>query len=136
LPDLRMVIVTDSRQPGMLHVEDVMQAGESRHHKELMDLHSKLSFDEPINIQFTSGTTGSPKAACLSHHNIVNNAYFMGLRIGYERRPQVRVCVPVPMYHCFGSVLGGMCMAVHGITLVFPSTGYNSQANLEAIQSE
>ncbi|XP_042361531.1 medium-chain acyl-CoA ligase ACSF2, mitochondrial-like [Plectropomus leopardus] len=136
LPDLRMVIVTDSRQPGMLHVEDVMQAGESRHHKELMDLHSKLSFDEPINIQFTSGTTGSPKAACLSHHNIVNNAYFMGLRIGYERRPQVRVCVPVPMYHCFGSVAGGMCMAVHGITLVFPSTGYNSQANLEAIQSE
>ncbi|XP_049418127.1 medium-chain acyl-CoA ligase ACSF2, mitochondrial-like isoform X6 [Epinephelus fuscoguttatus] len=136
LPDLRMVIVTDSRQPGMLHVEDVMQAGESRHHKELMDLQSKLSFDEPINIQFTSGTTGSPKAACLSHHNIVNNAYFLGLRMGYDWRPQVRVCVPVPMYHCFGSVVGGMNMAVHGITLVFPSTGYNSRANLEAIQSE
>ncbi|XP_033501386.2 medium-chain acyl-CoA ligase ACSF2, mitochondrial-like [Epinephelus lanceolatus] len=136
LPDLRMVIVTDSRQPGMLHVEDVMQAGESRHHKELMDLQSKLSFDEPINIQFTSGTTGSPKAACLSHHNIVNNAYFLGLRMGYDWRPQVRVCVPVPMYHCFGSVAGGMSMAVHGITLVFPSPGYNSRANLEAIQSE
>ncbi|XP_049418129.1 medium-chain acyl-CoA ligase ACSF2, mitochondrial-like isoform X8 [Epinephelus fuscoguttatus] len=136
LPDLRMVIVTDSRQPGMLHVEDVMQAGESRHHKELMDLQSKLSFDEPINIQFTSGTTGSPKGACLSHYNIVNNAYFMGLRMGYGWRPQVRVCVPVPMYHCFGSVVGGMNMAVHGITLVFPSTGYNSRANLEAIQSE
>uniref|UniRef100_A0A8C9YJJ9 Medium-chain acyl-CoA ligase ACSF2, mitochondrial n=1 Tax=Sander lucioperca TaxID=283035 RepID=A0A8C9YJJ9_SANLU len=137
LPDLRMVIVTDSRQPGMLHVEDVMQAGESQHHKELMmDLQSKLSFDEPINIQFTSGTTGSPKGASLSHHNIVNNAYFMGLRMGFGRRPQVRVCVPVPMYHCFGSVLGGMCMAVHGITLVFPSSGYNSRANLEAIQSE
>ncbi|XP_049924572.1 medium-chain acyl-CoA ligase ACSF2, mitochondrial-like isoform X3 [Epinephelus moara] len=136
LPDLRMVIVTDSRQPGMLHVEDVMQAGESRHHKELMDLQSKLSFDEPINIQFTSGTTGSPKGACLSHHNIVNNAYFLGLRLGYGCRPQVRVCVPVPMYHCFGSVAGGMSMAVHGITLVFPSPGYNSRANLEAIQSE
>ncbi|XP_041634222.1 medium-chain acyl-CoA ligase ACSF2, mitochondrial-like [Cheilinus undulatus] len=136
LPDLRMVILTDSRQPGMLHTEDVMQAGESRHHKELMDLQSKLSFDEPINIQFTSGTTGSPKGATLSHHNIVNNAYFLGLRVGYDWRPQVRVCVPVPMYHAFGSVAGGMCMAVHGITLVFPSTGYNSQANLEAIQSE
>uniref|UniRef100_A0A8D0D155 Medium-chain acyl-CoA ligase ACSF2, mitochondrial n=1 Tax=Sander lucioperca TaxID=283035 RepID=A0A8D0D155_SANLU len=134
LPDLRMVIVTDSRQPGMLHVEDVMQAGESQHHKELMmDLQSKLSFDEPINIQFTSGTTGSPKGASLSHHNIVNNAYFMGLRMGFGRRV---MCVPVPMYHCFGSVLGGMCMAVHGITLVFPSSGYNSRANLEAIQSE
>ncbi|XP_070836830.1 medium-chain acyl-CoA ligase ACSF2, mitochondrial-like [Chaetodon trifascialis] len=136
LPDLRMVIVTDSRQPGMLHVEDVMQAGESRHHKELMDLQSKLSFDEPINIQFTSGTTGNPKGATLSHHNIVNNAYFVGLRLGYRWRPQVRVCVPVPMHHCFGSVIGGMNMALHGITLIFPSTGYNSRANLQAIQSE
>uniref|UniRef100_UPI0037E9C39A medium-chain acyl-CoA ligase ACSF2, mitochondrial-like n=1 Tax=Semicossyphus pulcher TaxID=241346 RepID=UPI0037E9C39A len=136
LPDLRMVIVTDSRQPGMLHVEDVMQAGGSQHHKELMDLQSKLSFDEPINIQFTSGTTGSPKGAALSHHNIVNNAYFGGLRIGYGLKPKVRVCVPVPMYHCFGSVMGGMCMTLHGITLVFPSTEYNSQANLQAIQSE
>ncbi|KAG7242813.1 hypothetical protein INR49_018068 [Caranx melampygus] len=136
VPDLRMVIVTDSRQPGMLHVEDVMQAGESRHHKELTDLQSKLSCDDPINIQFTSGTTGSPKGATLSHHNIVNNAYFIGLRMGFTSRPQVRVCVPVPMYHCFGSVLGGMMMAVHGVTLVFPSSGYNSAANLEAIQRE
>ncbi|KAF7667670.1 hypothetical protein LDENG_00054080, partial [Lucifuga dentata] len=136
LPDLRMVIVTDSRQPGMFHVDDVFQAGESRHHKEMMDLQSKLSFDEPINIQFTSGTTGNPKGATLSHHNIVNNAYFMGLRMGYGWRPQVRVCVSVPMYHCFGSVAGAMCMAVHGITLVFPSPGYDSRANLEAVQNE
>ncbi|KAG7506127.1 acyl-CoA synthetase family member 2, mitochondrial-like isoform X1 [Solea senegalensis] len=136
LPDLRMVIVTDSRQPGMLHMEDVMQAGESRHHKELMDLQKKLSFDDPINIQFTSGTTGSPKGTVLSHHNIVNNAYYIGLRVGYASRPRVRVCVPVPMYHCFGSVLGGICMAVHGVTLVFPSSGYNINANLEAIHSE
>ncbi|GAA6218211.1 medium-chain acyl-CoA ligase ACSF2, mitochondrial-like [Lates japonicus] len=136
VPDLRMVIVMDSIQPGMLHVEDVMQAGESQHYKELMDLQSKLSCDEPINIQFTSGTTGSPKGATLSHHNIVNNAYFMGLRMGYGSRPRVNVCVPVPLYHCFGSVIGGMNMAVHGITLVFPSSGYNSRANLEAIQSE
>ncbi|KAM7387222.1 hypothetical protein PAMA_009707 [Pampus argenteus] len=136
VPDLRMVIVTDSRQSGMLHVEDVFQAAESRHHKELMDLQSKISFDEPVNIQFTSGTTGSPKGATLSHHNIVNNAYFLGLRMGFGLRPRVRVCVPVPMYHCFGSVLGGISMAVHGITLVFPSTGYDSRANLAAIQNE
>ncbi|KAK5884906.1 hypothetical protein CesoFtcFv8_018674 [Champsocephalus esox] len=136
VPELRMVIVTDSRQPGMLHVDDVMQAGESQHYQQLMELQRKLSFDDPINIQFTSGTTGSPKGASLSHHNIVNNAYFVGLRIGFREKPQVRVCVPVPMYHCFGSVLGGMAMALHGITLVFPSTAYNSRANLEAIQSE
>eukprot|EP00066_Takifugu_rubripes_P013105 XP_011602371.1 PREDICTED: acyl-CoA synthetase family member 2, mitochondrial-like [Takifugu rubripes] len=86
LPDLKMVIVTDSRQPGMLHVEDVMQAAESRHHRELLELQSKLSCDGPINIQFTSGTTGSPKGATLSHHNIVNNAYFIGLRNNYNSR--------------------------------------------------
>ncbi|XP_056431362.1 medium-chain acyl-CoA ligase ACSF2, mitochondrial-like [Gadus chalcogrammus] len=136
LPDLRMVIVTDSRQPGMLHVEDVLQAGESSHHKQLQDLQSKLSFDDPINIQFTSGTTGSPKGATLSHHNIINNAFFVGQRIGYGWRPSVRLCLPVPLYHCFGSVLGGMCLATHGITLVFPSAGFNSRANLQAIQDE
>uniref|UniRef100_H3CF56 Medium-chain acyl-CoA ligase ACSF2, mitochondrial n=1 Tax=Tetraodon nigroviridis TaxID=99883 RepID=H3CF56_TETNG len=138
LPDLKMVIVTDSRQPGMLHVDDVMQAAESRHRRELLDLQSKLSCDDPINIQFTSGTTGSPKGATLSHHNIVNNAYFIGLRSGYDSRnqPQTRICMQVPMYHCFGSVVGGVNMAVHGVTLVFPSQGYNCQANLEAIQKE
>ncbi|XP_051797290.1 medium-chain acyl-CoA ligase ACSF2, mitochondrial-like [Acanthochromis polyacanthus] len=136
LPGLRMIIVTDSRQPGMLHLEDVMQAGEARHHKELLDLQSKLSFDDPINIQFTSGTTGSPKGATLSHHNIVNNAYFLGLRTGFDCRPQVRVCVSVPMYHCFGSVIGVMSMAIYGITLVFPSPSFNSRASLEAIQRE
>uniref|UniRef100_A0A671Z078 Medium-chain acyl-CoA ligase ACSF2, mitochondrial n=1 Tax=Sparus aurata TaxID=8175 RepID=A0A671Z078_SPAAU len=94
LPDLRMVIVTDSRQPGMFHVDDVMQAAESRHHKELMDLQSRLSFDDPINIQFTSGTTGNPKGATLSHHNIVNNAYFAGLRMGFEWRVTRPTCRP------------------------------------------
>ncbi|XP_008414353.1 acyl-CoA synthetase family member 2, mitochondrial [Poecilia reticulata] len=136
VPELRMIIVTDNRWPGMLHVDDVMQVAESRHHKQLSDLQSQLSFDDAINIQFTSGTTGKPKGATLSHNNIVNNAYFVGLRMGYDRRPQVRVCVPVPMYHCFGSVMGGMSMAVHGITLVFPSSTYSSSANLEAIQNE
>ncbi|XP_071028737.1 medium-chain acyl-CoA ligase ACSF2, mitochondrial-like [Oncorhynchus clarkii lewisi] len=135
LPDLRMVIVTDSRQTGTVHVEDVMQAGSRQHHQELQDLQTKLSFDDPINIQFTSGTTGNPKGATLSHHNIVNNAYFVGLRLGFNWKP-IRACVPVPLYHCIGSVIGGMCMALHGITLVFPSAGYDSRANLEAIQNE
>uniref|UniRef100_A0A8C7G379 Medium-chain acyl-CoA ligase ACSF2, mitochondrial n=1 Tax=Oncorhynchus kisutch TaxID=8019 RepID=A0A8C7G379_ONCKI len=134
LPDLHTVIVTDSRQPGMYHLEDVMQAGSSQHMQQLEELQKKLSFDDPINIQFTSGTTGNPKGATLSHHNIVNNAYFIGMRLGYDWR--VRVCLPVPMYHCFGSVGGGIVMATHGITLVFPSTGYDGRANLAAMESE
>uniref|UniRef100_A0AAX7VCS6 Medium-chain acyl-CoA ligase ACSF2, mitochondrial n=1 Tax=Astatotilapia calliptera TaxID=8154 RepID=A0AAX7VCS6_ASTCA len=125
LPYLEMVIVTDSRQPGMLHVDDVMQAGESRHHRELMDLQSKLSFDDPINIQFTS-VTFSVSTFSRAHMYHIDLCAF----------PPQHLCVPVPFYHCFGSVLGGMSMAVHGITLVFPSAAYNSCANLEAIQSE
>ncbi|KAJ8251392.1 hypothetical protein GJAV_G00220840 [Gymnothorax javanicus] len=136
LPDLRMVIVTDSRHSGMLHMDDVMQVADSRHQQELDILQKKLSFDDPINILFTSGTTGSPKGAVLSHHNVVNNAYFIGLRMGYHWRPLVRVCQPAPMYHTMGSVAGGLNMAQHGVTLVFPSTSYDSRANLEAIQRE
>uniref|UniRef100_A0A672KQZ6 Medium-chain acyl-CoA ligase ACSF2, mitochondrial n=1 Tax=Sinocyclocheilus grahami TaxID=75366 RepID=A0A672KQZ6_SINGR len=135
LPDLHTVIVTDSQQPGAFHLKDVMQAGNSQHLQQLQDLQKNLSCDDPINIQFTSGTTGKPKGATLSHHNIVNNAYFIGMRTGYNWK-NVRICLPVPMYHCFGSVGGGMVMAVHGITLVFPSTGYDGHANLVAIEKE
>ncbi|KAM4524765.1 medium-chain acyl-CoA ligase ACSF2, mitochondrial [Odontesthes bonariensis] len=136
LPDLRSVIVLDSRQPGMFHLDDVMQAGSSQHVQQLQDLQRKISFDDPINIQFTSGTTGNPKGATLTHHNIVNNAYYIGRRLGYHWRPHTRICLPVPLYHCFGSVGGGICMAVHGVSLVLPSAGYNGQANLAAIDSE
>lgn len=136
LPDLRSVIVLDSRQPGMFHFDDVMQAGSSQYVQQLQDLQKKLSCDDPINIQFTSGTTGAPKGATLSHFNIVNNAYTVGKRVGYTWRPHTRVCLPVPLYHCFGSVGGGMCMAVHGISLVFPSAGYDGKANLAAMESE
>ncbi|XP_066519324.1 medium-chain acyl-CoA ligase ACSF2, mitochondrial [Hoplias malabaricus] len=136
LPDLTIVIVTDSKQPGTLHWNDLMQAGNSQHLQQLEDIQKKLSFDDPINIQFTSGTTGRPKGAVLTHHNIVNNAYYIGQRVGYEWRKNVRVCLPVPLYHCFGSVGGGIVMAVHGVTLVFPSTAYDGHANLAAIQNE
>uniref|UniRef100_A0A3P8S1C3 Medium-chain acyl-CoA ligase ACSF2, mitochondrial n=1 Tax=Amphiprion percula TaxID=161767 RepID=A0A3P8S1C3_AMPPE len=136
LPDLRSVIVLDSRQPGMFHLEDVMQAGSSQYVQQLQDLQKTLQFDDPINIQFTSGTTGTPKGATLTHHNIVNNAYFVGRRMGYHWRPNTRVCVPVPLYHCFGSVGAAMSMAVHGIALVFPSAGYDGRANLVALDSE
>uniref|UniRef100_A0AAQ5ZLG0 Medium-chain acyl-CoA ligase ACSF2, mitochondrial n=1 Tax=Amphiprion ocellaris TaxID=80972 RepID=A0AAQ5ZLG0_AMPOC len=89
LPDLRSVIVLDSRQPGMFHLEDVMQAGSSQYVQQLQDLQKTLQFDDPINIQFTSGTTGTPKGATLTHHNIVNNAYFVGRRMGYHWRVSI-----------------------------------------------
>uniref|UniRef100_A0AAR2KJE3 Medium-chain acyl-CoA ligase ACSF2, mitochondrial n=1 Tax=Pygocentrus nattereri TaxID=42514 RepID=A0AAR2KJE3_PYGNA len=84
--ELSTVIVLDSQQPGTFHWNDLMQAGSSEHYQQLQDIQKQLSFDDPVNIQFTSGTTGSPKGAALSHHNIVNNAYFMGLRVGFEWR--------------------------------------------------
>uniref|UniRef100_A0A9J7X5R4 Medium-chain acyl-CoA ligase ACSF2, mitochondrial n=2 Tax=Cyprinus carpio TaxID=7962 RepID=A0A9J7X5R4_CYPCA len=132
LPDLHTVIVTDSQQPGAFHLKDVMQAGSSQHLQQLQDLQKNLSCDDPINIQFTSGTTGKPKGATLTHHNIVNNAYFIGIK----SFKNVRICLPVPLYHCFGSVGGGMVMAVHGTTVVFPSSGYDGHANLVAIEKE
>ncbi|XP_076008072.1 medium-chain acyl-CoA ligase ACSF2, mitochondrial [Genypterus blacodes] len=136
LPELRSVITLDSREPGMFHLDDVMQAGDSQHKHQLEDLQKKLSFDDPINILFTSGTTGAPKGATLTHHNLVNNAYFVGKRVGYDWRPITRICLPVPLYHCFGSVGGNLCMAVHGASVVFPSAGYNGRANLAALESE
>nr|XP_033466969.1 medium-chain acyl-CoA ligase ACSF2, mitochondrial [Epinephelus lanceolatus] len=81
------------------------------------------------------GTTGAPKGATLTHHNIVNNSYFIGIRVGYSWKHHI-ACIPVPLYHCFGSVGAGMCMAVHGLSLVFPSAGYDGRANLAAIESE
>uniref|UniRef100_A0A8C5FUM4 Medium-chain acyl-CoA ligase ACSF2, mitochondrial n=1 Tax=Gadus morhua TaxID=8049 RepID=A0A8C5FUM4_GADMO len=134
LPHLRSVIVTDSRHPGMFHVDDVRQAAGSEHTRLLQDLQRKLCVDDPINIQFTSGTTGMPKGATLSHHNIINNVCIFGVRMGYTWK--VRICLPVPMYHCFGSVGGGMSMAVHGTSLVFPTAGYDGRANLAASESE
>uniref|UniRef100_A0A3Q4IFV9 Medium-chain acyl-CoA ligase ACSF2, mitochondrial n=1 Tax=Neolamprologus brichardi TaxID=32507 RepID=A0A3Q4IFV9_NEOBR len=86
-----------------------------------------------VRIIFYQGTTGAPKGATLSHHNIINNAYFIGRRMGYHWRV---ICVPVPLYHCFGSVGAGICMAVHGISTVYPSRGYDGKANLAAIESE
>jgi len=93
-----------------------------------------LSFDDPINIQYTSGTTGFPKGATLSHHNILNNGFFIGEGCRYT--PADRVCIPVPFYHCFGMVLGNLACSTHGACIVIPAPGFEPAATLRAVQEE
>jgi fatty-acyl-CoA synthase len=93
-----------------------------------------LSFDDPINIQYTSGTTGFPKGATLSHHNILNNGFFIGEGCRYT--PDDRVCIPVPFYHCFGMVLGNLACTTHGACIVIPAPGFEAAATLRAVQQE
>ncbi|MEU8320616.1 AMP-binding protein [Nonomuraea sp. NPDC048881] len=93
-----------------------------------------LSFDDPINIQYTSGTTGFPKGATLSHHNILNNGYFVGEGVGYTEDD--RVCLPVPLYHCFGMVMGNLGATSHGACVVLPAPGFDAEATLRAVEAE
>ncbi len=100
----------------------------------LADREAGLSFDDPINIQYTSGTTGFPKGATLSHHNILNNGYFIGQGCRYSA--QDRVCIPVPFYHCFGMVLGNLACTTHGACIVIPAPGFDPDQTLRAVQAE
>ena len=93
-----------------------------------------LGFDDPINIQYTSGTTGFPKGATLSHHNILNNGFFVGHLLGYTERD--RVCVPVPFYHCFGMVMGNLGATANGATIVIPAPAFDAAATLHAVEQE
>ncbi|MEV5959042.1 AMP-binding protein [Streptomyces sp. NPDC051987] len=95
---------------------------------------AELSCDDPINIQYTSGTTGFPKGATLSHHNILNNGYFVGETIAYTE--QDRICIPVPFYHCFGMVMGNLAATSHGACMVIPAPSFDPRATLEAVQQE
>src|SRR5881409_2588735 len=94
----------------------------------------ELGFDEPINIQYTSGTTGFPKGATLSHHNILNNGFFVGELCRYTEAD--RVCIPVPFYHCFGMVLGNLACTTHGACMVIPAPAFEPEPVLEAVQEE
>ncbi|KAM4662567.1 medium-chain acyl-CoA ligase ACSF2, mitochondrial-like [Discoglossus pictus] len=136
LPDLRSVIILDEKLPGTFLFRDVMGAGSSSFVQQLHNMQKLLSFDDPINIQFTSGTTGNPKGATLSHHNIVNNASLGGMRLGFNWKKGVRIALPVPLYHCLGSVIGSLMMAIYGTSLVFPSPSFEARALLEAISKE
>ncbi|GAB2692042.1 AMP-binding protein [Thalassiella azotivora] len=113
---------------------DLVRRGGSSDHHALDERMATLSFDDPINIQYTSGTTGFPKGATLSHHNILNNGYFVGELVHYTE--QDRVCLPVPFYHCFGMVMGNLACTSHGACIVIPAPAFDPAATLRAVSEE
>ncbi|MCW8120941.1 linear/branched/unsaturated fatty acid:CoA ligase LbuL [Streptomyces anthocyanicus] len=114
---------------------DALTAGAAAVEQDRVDaLAAELSCDDPVNIQYTSGTTGFPKGATLSHHNILNNGYWVGRTVGYTE--QDRVCLPVPFYHCFGMVMGNLGATSHGACIVIPAPSSEPAATLEAVQRE
>ncbi|TMD24026.1 MAG: AMP-binding protein [Chloroflexi bacterium] len=112
----------------------LMEAAERVSSETLAEREAALQFDDPINIQYTSGTTGFPKGATLSHHNILNNGFFIGEAVRYSE--QDRVCIPVPFYHCFGMVLGNLACTTHGACIVVPGEAYDPASVLSTVQDE
>jgi len=135
LPALSTVIrMGAERTAGMLNFADIAgRAGES-HRRRLAELSPRLQFDDPINIQFTSGTTGHPKGATLSHHNILNNGFFIGEAMRLTERD--RLLIPVPLYHCFGMVLGNLACLTHGAAIVYAAEAFDPLAVLETVEAE
>jgi fatty-acyl-CoA synthase len=119
---------------GSAEWDGLMAAGPDGAGGRLAEREAGLAFDDAINIQYTSGTTGFPKGATLSHHNILNNGFFIGEGCRYTEAD--RVCIPVPFYHCFGMVLGNLACTTHGACIVIPSPGFEPGAALEAVQAE
>ncbi|EWY42051.1 fatty acid--CoA ligase [Skermanella stibiiresistens SB22] len=135
LPTLRTVIrMGEDRTPGMLNFADIAAAAGDQHFAELERLRGELQFDDAINIQFTSGTTGNPKGATLTHHNILNNGFFIGEAMRLTERD--RLCIPVPFYHCFGMVLGNLACVTHRACMVIPGEGFDPEGVLTTVQEE
>ena len=134
LPALRSVIQIGGTAPGTIAFDSVYATGGAKERATLVDLAGKLQFDDPINIQFTSGTTGLPKGATLTHHNILNNGLFIGQTMRYTEHD--KVCIPVPMYHCFGMVIGSLACLTHGAAIVFPGEGFDPLTTLETVAAE
>jgi fatty-acyl-CoA synthase len=128
LPELRASIVIEDGWG------ELAAAGERVPLADLEAREATLQFDDPINIQYTSGTTGFPKGATLSHHNVLNNAYMIGEILAYSERD--RVCVPVPFYHCFGMVIGNLACTSHGSTIVVPGEAFDPELVLQAVAAE
>lgn len=135
LPHLRLVSVIGDEMPdGFMQFPGIAQAATDEAREKLASLQSDLNPDDPINIQFTSGTTGFPKGATLSHHNIVNNGRFCGERMKFKSGD--RLCIPVPLYHCFGMVLGVLTCVSFGATMILPDEAYDPDTVLKTVQDE
>ncbi len=135
LPELTTVIrMTPEHIPGMFTWDDLMAMGTEVSSEQFTARQREQEFDDPINIQYTSGTTGFPKGATLSHHNILNNGYFMTLLQNFSHED--KLCIPVPLYHCFGMVMGNLGCISHGATMIYPSEGFEPQSVLQTVQEE
>ena len=144
IPSLQHVIRLDeTTAPGMLNFSaDILpyssscqiSSQDSHESSQLRSIIPSLQIHDAINIQFTSGTTGRPKGATLTHHNILNNGYFVGQGINLQKHD--KVCIPVPLYHCFGMVMGNIACVTHGATMVYPSASFDPIETLTAISQE
>jgi len=135
LPELRTLIrLGEEETAGMLNFTSLLCEPSEEDRSRLSAIGRDLQFDDPINIQFTSGTTGSPKGATLTHHNILNNGFFVGEAMRLTEHD--RVCIPVPLYHCFGMVLGNLACVTHGSAMVYPGEGFDALAVLETVEAE
>lgn len=114
--------------------DQFLKNGESVSNELLQSFEENIEFDDPVNIQYTSGTTGFPKGVTLSHHNILNNGYFIGIRLHYTEKD--RVCIPVPFYHCFGMVIGNICCTTHGACIVIPNESFDPDITLKVVSDE
>ncbi|MBI42253.1 AMP-binding protein [uncultured Marinobacter sp.] len=135
VPELRAVInVHEDRHDGMWTWQEFLSHAGAVSQAQLEQRQDELQFDDPINIQFTSGTTGNPKGATLTHHNILNNGYFVGESQRLSEKD--RMVIPVPLYHCFGMVMGNLGCITHGATMIYPSEGFEPKKVLEAVHQE
>ncbi|MDG5500558.1 AMP-binding protein [Marinobacter sp. BGYM27] len=129
-----VINMAEERHDGMWSWQDFMARADDVSQAQLDKVQSDLQFDDPINIQFTSGTTGAPKGATLSHHNILNNGYFVAASMNFTE--QDRLVIPVPLYHCFGMVMANLGCITHGAAMIYPGEGFEPRAVLEAVHKE
>lgn len=135
LPDLRAVInMHADKHEGMWTWKEFIGFASDVSEADLSQRQSELQFDDPINIQFTSGTTGNPKGATLTHHNILNNGYFVGE--SQRLTENDRLVIPVPLYHCFGMVMGNLGCITHGTAMIYPGEGFDPKTVLQAVHQE